>query len=174
MPAAPIRPRDATPADLPRIFAIHNHEVEHGIATFDVEPRHPGADDDWLTERAPFHPVLVAERRGRVAEEGDVVGWASIGPWSPRGAYRRTGEVSVYVDEPARGRGIGRRLLEAIFARARDLDEVHVLLARGALPNASSIAAHKAVGFSSFGIQRRCGEKHGRVLDVDLMDLHLD
>ena len=43
-----------------------------------------------------------------------------------------------------------------------------------ALYNQASLAVHRAVGFSSFGVQRRCGEKHGRVLDVDLMDLHLD
>lgn len=168
MATQPIDLRDATAADLPRIFEIYNHEVEHGIATFDVEPKRPGADDGWLSERAPYHPVVVAERRG------DVVGWASIGPWSPRGAYRRTGEVSVYVDREARGRGIGRQLLEAIVARARETPEIHVLLARVALPNPASVAVHRAVGFSSFGIQRRCGEKHGRVLDVDLMDLHLD
>jgi phosphinothricin acetyltransferase len=168
VPAGSPTLRDATPADLPRIFAIYNHEVEHGIATFDVEPRRTGEDDGWLTDRASFHPVVVAEADGQVA------GWASIGPWSPRGAYRRTGEVSVYVDEAARGRGIGRRLLEEIVARGRDLPEIHVLLARVALPNPASIAVHEAVGFSSFGIQRRCGEKLGHVLDVNLMDLHLD
>ncbi len=166
--ADPITLRDATPADLPRIFAIYNHEVEHGIATFDVEPKRPGADDAWLTGREPYHPVVVAEVDGAVA------GWASIGPWSPRGAYRRTGEVSVYVDVPARGRGIGRLLLDEVVARARELPEIHVLLARVAVPNPASIAVHEAAGFSSFGIQRRCGEKHGQVLDVNLMDLHLD
>jgi phosphinothricin acetyltransferase len=168
VPASSLTLRDASPADLPRIFAIYNHEVEHGIATFDVEPRVPGEDHDWLTGRASYHPVMVAE------EDGEVVGWASIGPWSPRGAYRRTGEVSVYVDESARGRGTGRLLLETIVDRARDLPEIHVLLARVALPNPASIAVHEAVGFSSFGIQRRCGEKLGHVLDVNLMDLHLD
>src|SRR5690349_17714320 len=168
MPGSDPTLRDAAPSDLPRIFAIYNHEVEHGIATFDVETRRAGEDDAWLTGREPFHPVLVAER------DGEVVGWASIGPWSPRGAYRRTGEVSVYVDERARGGGIGRMLLEAIVERARGLPEIHVLLARVALPNPASVAVHQAVGFRSFGIQRRCGEKLGHVLDVNLMDLHLD
>jgi phosphinothricin acetyltransferase len=168
VPAASPTLRDATLADLPRIFAIYNHEVEHGIATFDVETRRTGVDEGWLADREPFHPVVVAER------DGEVVGWASIGPWSPRGAYRRTGEVSVYVDRAARGAGIGRALLEELVARGRELPEIHVLLARVALPNPASLAVHGAVGFSSFGIQRRCGEKLGQVLDVNLMDLHLD
>lgn len=160
--------RDATLADLPRIFAIYNREVEAGIATFDVEPRVAGVDDRWLTERAAHHPVLAA-----VDEGGDLSGWASIGPWSPRGAYRRTGEVSVYVDEAARGSGLGGLLLGALVERARGGD-VKVLLARVALPNPASIAVHEAHGFRSFGTQRRCGEKLGRILDVELLDLHLD
>ena len=167
MPDQTLEIRDAEPADLPRIFAIYNAEVEHGIATFDVVPKDPVADEGWLTEREVIHPVIVA------ADGGEVLGWASIGPWSPKGAYRRTGEVSVYVDVEARGRGIGRQLLDALVARARDSD-VRVLLARLALPNPASMAIHKAAGFESFGTQRRCGEKLGRVLDVELLDLHLD
>jgi L-amino acid N-acyltransferase len=167
MPAAPIEIRDAIAADLPRIFAIYNDEVEHGIATFDVTPKDPIADADWLSGRDEIHPVLVA------VADGEVGGWASIGPWSSKGAYRRTGEVSVYVDAPVRGRGIGRLLLEALIDRARESD-VRVLLARLALPNPASMAIHESVGFRSFGTQRRCGEKLGRVLDVELLDLHLD
>jgi len=105
---------------------------------------------------------------------GEVVGWASIGPWSPRGAYRRTGEVSVYVDPAVRRGGIGTALLADLVERARSIPEIHVLLARIAKPNPASVAAHQAVGFRSFGVQRRCGEKLGRILDVELFDLHLD
>ncbi len=165
-------PSDIRPAaltDLPRIFAIYNREVETGLATFDIEPREPGRDDGWLTDRAPHHPVTVA-----VDPAGEVVGWASIGPWSPRGAYRRTGEVSVYVDPAVRGGGIGRALLADLVERARSIPEIHVLLARIAQPNPASVAVHETVGFRSFGIQRRCGEKLGRILDVELFDLHLD
>ena len=162
-----IEVRGAVAADLQRIFEIYNAEVEHGIATFDVEPRRVGRDDGWLSERMSYHPVVVA------TSGEDVLGWASIGPWSPRGAYRRTGEVSVYVDPSARGKGIGRRLLGELVERARG-SEVTVLLARVAVPNPPSIAIHEALGFRSFGTQRRCGEKFGRILDVELMDLHLD
>jgi L-amino acid N-acyltransferase YncA len=159
--------RAARLADLERIFAIYNVEVEHGIATFDVEPKWPGRDDRWLSDRERIHPVIVATIGGEVA------GWASLSAWSPRGAYRRTAEVSVYVDRSLRGRGLGGRLLEALVERAREL-ELGVLLARVALPNPASAAIHEAAGFRSFGVQRRCGEKLGRIIDVDLMDLHLD
>jgi L-amino acid N-acyltransferase YncA len=160
--------RIATRADLPRIFAIYNREVEGGTSTFDIDTREPGRDDGWLTDRDPWHPVTVA------VADGEVVGWAAIGPWSPRGAYRRTGEVSVYVDPAVRGTGIGGALLTDLVERARSIPEISVLLARIAQPNPASVAVHEAAGFRSFGTQRRCGEKLGRILDVELFDLHLD
>lgn len=163
----PIEIRDATVADLPRIFAIYNVEVEGGIGTFEVEPKRADADEGWLTTREEIHPVIVGMR------DGEALGWASLGPWSPRGAYRRTGEVSVYVDVAEREGGIGTQLLSSLIGRARETD-MAVLLARIALPNPSSIAIHEGLGFRSFGTQRRCGEKLGRVIDVELLDLHLD
>ena len=63
--ATPIDIRPAVLDDLPRIFAIYNREVEGGVATFDIEPREPGRDDGWLTDRAPYHPVTVAVARRR-------------------------------------------------------------------------------------------------------------
>lgn len=166
MPPTPIEIRDATVADLPRIFAIYNAEVEGGIATFDVDPKRVDADQAWLTDRAAIHPVIVG------VGGDEVVGWASLGEWSPKGAYRRTAEVSVYVELAVRGGGVGTQLLRALIERARGSD-VRVLLARIALPNPSSVAIHQALGFRSFGTQRRCGEKLGQVLDVELMDMHL-
>ena len=159
--------RDAVPADLPRIFAIYNEEIEHGIATFEVEPKDVERDRDWLTDRGELYPVIVA-----VAGD-EVVGWASLSQWSPRGAYRRTAEVSEYVEPRRRGTGIGKELLGALVERARDRD-IAVLLARVSQPNPVSVAMHEALGFTTFGTQRRCGEKFGRVLDVVLMDRHLD
>ena len=160
--------RDARPDDLGAIFEIYNHEVLHGTATFDTEPRVVGRDDDWLTNRdGERHPVVVAVVDDRVA------GWASLSPWSTRGAYARTVEGSVYVHVEHRGRGVGRLLLAAVIERARDAG-LGVILARIAEANESSVRLLEDFGFAHIGTQRRCGEKFGRILDVELMDLHLD
>jgi L-amino acid N-acyltransferase YncA len=159
--------RDATEADLGAIFAIYNDEVEYGISTFDTEPLDPGADGAWLSSRSHRHPVLVAEIAGEVA------GWGSLSQWSSKGGYARTAEVSVYVDPDRRREGIGRALLAALIARAPECG-IAVLLARIAGENPASIALHRSLGFEPIGVQRRAGEKSGRVLDVALMDLHLD
>ncbi len=168
MPAQRPPVRDARTEDLEAIFEIYNHEVLHGVATFDTEPRVPGRDDGWLTDRdADRHPVVVA-----VADER-VIGWASLNVWSSRGGYERTVEGSVYVDADHRGGGVGALLLQALIERARSAG-AGVILARITEANAPSVRLFERFGFTHIGTQRRCGEKFGRILDVELMDLHLD
>jgi phosphinothricin acetyltransferase len=160
--------RDARVGDLAAIFDIYNHEVLQGTATFDTQSRLVGRDDGWLTERdGARHPVIVAEIDARL------VGWASLDPWSSRGAYARTAEGSVYVDRDSRGLGVGTSLLTAIIERAREAG-LGVVLARIAEANEPSMRLFQRLGFGRIGTQRRCGAKFGRILDVELMDLHLD
>ncbi|TMA47656.1 MAG: N-acetyltransferase family protein, partial [Deltaproteobacteria bacterium] len=109
-----------------------------------------------------------------VAEEsGRVVGWGSLSAWSDRCAYARAAEVSVYVHQDHRGHGIGRALLADLIARGRAAG-LGVLLARIESSGAASLALHRALGFQPIGTMRRVGEKSGRLLDVELLDLHLD
>jgi len=159
--------RRAVPDDLGRIFEIYNVEVLNGVNTFDTEPRVLGKDDGWLLDRPERYPVLVGEL------DGEIVGWSSLSQWSPRGAYARTAEVSVYVDGPRRGNGYGRELLAAVVEIAPELG-AGTLLARIVEANPASIGVHSSLGFQLIGMQRRAGEKLGRILDVALMDLQLD
>ncbi|MEX2219271.1 MAG: N-acetyltransferase family protein [Phycisphaerales bacterium] len=160
--------RDAREADLPAIFEIYHEQVLHGTATFDTEPKGPEAQREWLLAHPrERYPVIAAEEMGRV------VGWARLHPWSERCAYRRSAENSVYVHPQWRGRGVGRLLLTELIDRARRAG-VAVLLARIAEGNPASIALHERAGFERIGTMRRVGEKFGRVLDVELMQMHLD
>jgi phosphinothricin acetyltransferase len=163
-----VKVRPATADDLPAIVAIYNHEVAHGVATFDIEPWTVDGQRTWLTAHASaVHPLLVAE-----GADG-VIGWASLSPWSNRCAYARAAEVSLYVHQDHRRRGVGRTLLGELVARARAAG-LGVLLARIETSGQPSLALHRAFGFGSFGTMRRVGEKFGRILDVELLDLHLD
>ena len=160
--------RSAETGDLERIFEIYNHEVLHGTSTFDTEPRTLDRDADWLRSRdASRHPVLVA------VLEDQVIGWASLSPWSDRGAYARTAEASVYLDKAHRGHGYGTQLLARLIVRAREAG-LRVLIARIAEANAHSVGLFARQGFKRTGTQRRVGEKLGHVLDVELMDLQLN
>jgi phosphinothricin acetyltransferase len=160
--------RPATPADLQAIVDIYNDEVLHGVATFDTEPWTATGQAAWLAEHTTGrHPLLVAE------VTGCVIGWASLSAWSSRCAYARAAEVSIYVHRDERGRGVGRALLAELIARGR-AGGLGVLLARIEASGAASLRLHRTVGFRSIGTMRRVGEKFGRVLDVELLELHLD
>lgn len=161
--------RDATEADLAGIFEIYDEQVLRGTATFETEPRSPAARLEWFhAHPRDRYPILVADAGG-----GAVAGWARLTPWSPRPAYARTAEDAVYAHPAHRGRGIGRALLLALVERAR-ASGIAVIVARIAEGNPASVALHTSVGFTPIGTMRRVGEKFGRLLDVTLMDLHLD
>ncbi len=163
--------RDATDADLPAIFDIYNPHALNGIATFDTTARTLKTHGDFLSKRdLSRHPVLVA-----VSETGEVLGYASLSQWSDRCAYARAAEFSVYVREDAHGKGVGRALSEAVFERGPK-GGVFVALSRIAMGKETepSVRLHERLGFERIGVQRRVGEKFGRVLDVLLMEKHLD
>jgi phosphinothricin acetyltransferase len=160
--------RPAAEADLPGIFAIYDHEVLHGTATFDTEPKSAAGRLDWLRDDAGGrYPILVADSGGEIA------GWARLHAWSNRCAYARAAENAVYVDRARRGQGVGHALLAELI-RLAPARGVCVLLARIVDGNPASLALHEAHGFQTIGLMRRVGEKFGRVLDVRLMDRHLE
>jgi L-amino acid N-acyltransferase YncA len=162
-----VRVRDASEADVPRIADIYNHEVASTTTTLDTDPVTVDDRRQWLARRDPRrHPALVAELAG------EVVGWGELKPWSPRGGYARTAEVSLFVAHDRRRAGAGRALLGELVARARAAG-LGVLLSRIGGDSAASIELHRALGFRHLCRMERVGEKFGRVLDVELFDLQL-
>ncbi|MDP1911792.1 GNAT family N-acetyltransferase [Brevundimonas sp.] len=162
--------RDATGSDLPAITALYAREVEGGTATFETAPPSPGEmAQRFAAVRGHALPWLVAEIDGVFA------GYAYVSPFRPRPAYRYGVEVSIYIEDHARRRGVGRALLEALIARTRDRGLRHLI---GAISDsdtsAASIALHRALGFRNAGVYRQVGWKFGRWLDVTLMQLDLD
>ncbi len=162
----PVSIRPAREKDLPRILAIYNHEVMTSTATYDTQPRTPLEHHAWFTHHGDSHPVFVA------GTAGSIDGWASLSPWSDRAAYGKSAEVSVYVAEEARRRGIGRALLQALIDAGR-AHEHHALLARISSDNDASIRLHAALGFFVAGTLKEVGVKFGRLLDVTIMELLL-
>lgn len=161
--------RDADDADLPGMFEIYNEQVLRGTSTFETDPYTTRDRQlEWLrSHKPPRHPVTVAI-------DGDrVVGLASLSHWSPRQAYARAAENSVYVHADHRGRGIARALMQDLIARARAAG-IGLILARIVEANPASIRLHEAMGFRLVGTIDRNGEKFGRLLDVSIYALHLD
>jgi L-amino acid N-acyltransferase YncA len=151
--------RPATPEDLPGVAAIYDEQVRTGISTFDLEPPGVAYWQHRLGSTEPGDHFLVTER------DGEVLGFAYSSSYRPRPGYRLTRETSVYLAEHARGQGHGRRLYDDLLERLA-ADDIHVVLALIALPNAPSIALHEACGFEHLGTMREVGRKFDRWLDT--------
>jgi phosphinothricin acetyltransferase len=154
--------RLASPADAEAIRRIYNHEVTTSTVTFDLVPRTLEEQVEWIEARSGAHAVLVAT-------EGDrVIGFASLSPYRDRPAYSTTVEDSVYVAQEARGRGVGRALLEELL-KVATRHGFHTVIARIVGGHEASIALHRSVGFEIVGTEREVGRKFGRWLDVVIM-----
>lgn len=160
--------RAATPADLSSVTQIYNTEVSNSTSTFDTEPRSGEAAREWFeAHRSESFPIVVAE------DGGVVVGWASLSPWSPRGAYRHTVEGSLFVRDGRRGEGVGRLLTRELLARAANAGH-RVVVARIESGNEASRALLLSEGFRPVGVMHRVGHKLSRWLDVEVFEFLLD
>ena len=151
--------------DVAAITAIYTHHVLHGTGTFEIDP--PTAQDmaarraDVLAKGLPY---LVAE------EAGQVLGFAYCNWFKPRPADRFSAEDSIYVADAARGRGLGRQLLEALAMQAEAAGVRKLLAVIGDSANAGSIGVHRAAGFTDVGVMRSVGWKFGAWRDIVLME----
>ncbi len=164
--------RNAEPGDLAAIAEILNSEIRSGTASWTVTPKTADDMTRWFGERvAGGYPVLVAD------DGGEVLGYASYGPFRAGEGYRETVEHSVYVTRSARGRGIARLLMERLIAAARAAG-LAAGLARmvGGISadQPASISLHRDLGFEEQGRLKGVGVKRGKRLDLALMVLALD
>jgi phosphinothricin acetyltransferase len=158
----PLELRPAERRDADAIRTIYNREVLGTTVTFDMVPRSLDDQVRWIDEHSGGHPAVVAVREGRV------VGFGSLSPYRARPAYSTSVENSVYVDESARGTGVGRAVLEELV-RLGQAHGFHAVFARVVGGHTASIALHRACGFWEVGVEREVGRKFGKWLDVVLM-----
>jgi L-amino acid N-acyltransferase YncA len=164
----PLMIRPSAEADMPAITRIYGHAVQHGTGTFELDV----PDEASMAQRradvlGKGLPWLVAERNGAV------LGYAYANHFRPRRAYRFCLEDSIYLDESARGQGVGRLLLAELMAQCEARGARQMLAVIGDSANAGSIGVHRACGFEDVGVFKAAGWKFGRWLDVVLMQKSL-
>jgi phosphinothricin acetyltransferase len=149
--------RQAAVADAAAIADIYNQGIADRNATFETTPRSPADIEARLRDRGRF-PTLVAE------DAGVVLGWAGLSSYRPRACYAGIAEFSIYLDRAARGRGVGRPLLEALI-EAANRHGYWKLVSRVFPSNLASRALCRRCGFREVGVY----EKHA-CLDGQWMD----
>ena len=162
MPAAI---RSAGPDDAAAVAAIYNEGIEERSSTFETAPRTIADIEDWRASGERY-PLRVAEQNGEVS------GWARLARHSDREAYKGVGEASVYVRRSARGRGLGRRLLEDLAATAEEL--AYWKLTGKLFPeNSASLALVRRCGWREVGTHLRHGRLDGQWRDVIVVEILL-
>jgi phosphinothricin acetyltransferase len=141
------------------VLAIYQAGIEEGHATFETSA------PDW----AAFTAARLPAHRYVATTGGQVAGWVAASAVSGRCVYAGVVEHSVYVCPTARGRGIGRRLLETLIA-STEAAGIWTIQS-GIFPeNTASLALHRAAGFRAVGTRERIGQHHGRWRDVVLIE----
>ncbi|MEY2493406.1 MAG: hypothetical protein QOH24_2357 [Verrucomicrobiota bacterium] len=138
--------RDATERDLPAIVEIHNAAIASRISTAQLNPLTIEERRRWFQAHSPDrHPLWVVELDGALA------GWLSFKDFLPRAAYRGTAELSVYVHETSRRRGVAKRLLEEAIMQASKLG-MHALVGLIFAQNKASVSLFRTAGFEQWGL----------------------
>ena len=159
MAASEIEIRFMEPHDWVEIRRIYLEGIATGNATFETEAP---SWKKWESTHSP-HSRLTA------CDGVKVVGWAALSAVSARHVYAGVAEVSVYVAETARGKGLGRLLLSSLV----DFSEQQGIwtLQAGIFPeNLASITLHKSFGFRELGRRERIGKMGDRWRDVVLLE----
>jgi phosphinothricin acetyltransferase len=152
--------REATEADLPAIVAIYNSTVASRMVTAELEPASIESRHAWFAAHDAQRPLLVA-----CTHDGQMQGWVSLQSFNPRRGYRFTAEISVYIAEAARRRGLGRALATHIEALAPQL-EVKTLVGLVFGHNAPSLALFDALGYARWGVLPRVADMDGVERDL--------
>jgi L-amino acid N-acyltransferase YncA len=146
---------------------IYNSTVSTRMVTADTEPVSVESRRTWFREHDPkSHPIWVAE------DGGEIAGWLSFEPFRKRPAYHSTAEVSVYVVENQRRKGIGRELLAQAVRRAPVLGLK--TLTGGIFHNAPSIKLFEGFGFELWAFYSKVAELDCIEWDLVVLGLRLD
>lgn len=149
--------------DLPEIVAIYNSTVASREVTADTEPISVESRHAWFADHTPeFRPLWVVE------DKGMVIGWMSYSNFYGRPAYSGTAELSIYIHEAARGKGLGRYFLEQAIAFSPEI-KVHTLLGFIFGHNVPSLKLFEVYGFEKWAHMPRVATLDGVERDLVIM-----
>lgn len=159
--------RDAREPDLPVIIKIYNAAIATRVSTAQLEPVTLEQRRHWLKDhssnRRPFWVLEI---------NGEVVAWLTLKSFLSRGAYRDTAEVSVYVDERFRRRGVGRALLAEAINRAPALG-LNAMVGLIFAHNKPSLRLFEQVGFEKWGLLPRVARLDEVERDLTIVGWHV-
>ncbi|HTO05880.1 MAG TPA: arsinothricin resistance N-acetyltransferase ArsN1 family B [Myxococcota bacterium] len=158
--------RLAEPSDAAGVQAIYAPIVRDTAISFEVDPPSIEEMSRRIASTLQSYPYLVCD------DDGEILGYVYGGRHRERGAYRWSVDVTVYIHERARRRGVGHALYSTLLPLLA-LQGFHRAYAGITLPNAGSVGLHEAQGFTPVGVYPAVGFKLGEWHDVGWWQLAL-
>ena len=146
------------PSDWLKVSQIYQEGINTGFASFETTvPKY----DQW--DKSHIKSCRL------VAENNTILlGWAALSPVSSRCVYGGVAEVSVYISEKSRGKGVGKALMEELITESER--KGYWTLQSGIFPeNNASIELHKKVGFRFLGKREQIGKTKNGVWKDNLL-----
>jgi len=149
--------------DLPQVLSIYNQGIEDRIATLEEDLKDLPYIREWLYHRNDRYEVIVAET------ENELIGWASLNPYSHRCAYNGVADISVYINRENRGKGIGKALLHTLEIIAKK-NKFHKLVLSTFPFNIAGHRLYRSLGFREVGVFFQQGILDNKYVDVMVME----
>ena len=154
--------RPITQDDVVSCLDIYNYEVVNGVATLDFEPRTLPEWQEWFdAHQTVEHCIFV----GHIDDV--VVGYASLSPYRTKDAFKSTVELSIYIHQDHRGKGVASKLMAHILEHAKENDTLHTVVSVITAGNEGSTKLHSRFGFTYCGLTPEVGFKHGKYQDTE-------
>ncbi|MBT2766016.1 arsinothricin resistance N-acetyltransferase ArsN1 family A [Paenibacillus sp. ISL-20] len=155
--------RAAVTDDVERILNIYNQGIEDRIATLEVDVKDIAFMNNWFQQHQDRYAVIVAEY------DNEVIGWASLNPYSQRCAYDGVADLSIYIDRAFRGKGIGSMLLQRLEEIASEKDFYKIVLFTFPFNHNGQGLYHK-LGYRDVGVFEKQGILDDKYVDVKIME----
>ena len=154
--------RPITQDDVVSCLDIYNYEVVNGVATLDLEPRTLPEWQEWFdAHQTVEHCIFVG------LMDDVVVGYASLSPYRTKDAFKSTVELSIYIHQDHRGKGVASKLMAHILEHAKGNDTLHTVVSVITAGNEGSTKLHSRFGFTYCGLTPEVGFKHGKYQDTE-------
>lgn len=154
--------RPITQDDVVSCLDIYNYEVVNGVATLDLEPRTLPEWQEWFdAHQTVEHCIFVG------LMDDVVVGYASLSPYRTKDAFKSTVELSIYIHQGRRGKGVASKLMAHILEHAKENDTLHTVVSVITAGNEGSTKLHSRFGFTYCGLTPEVGFKHGKYQDTE-------
>jgi len=154
----------ATINDIEQITEIYNQGIQDRVATLEADTKNTEEMVNWFSTRSERHKVMVVKD-----EKGYIKGWASLNVFNDRDCYQGVAGLSIYIRREERGKGLGKQLLVALIAIAKQVGFHKLVLNTFAL-NVAGQGLYASVGFTKVGTYMKQGMIDGKWIDMTIME----